>query len=508
MKVATVPENEKKRLEALTELEILDTLKEQAYDDLTHLAALICDVPISLVSLVDEDRQWFKSQQGLNTVETHRNFAFCSHAILEDEILYIPDSEKDERFHDNPLVTNPPHVKFYAGIPLTIHGNKKVGTLCVIDNKPRTLTERQLAALKCLARQVESQLELRLMIIRSKILESQQANHLEELAHQLERKVMFERTQEAARIGCWQVDIKTNKCIWSKVTYDIHELDHRTEILVEDGINFYIEEHRPIISKLVEQGITERKGWDVQLKIRTAKDNIRWVRAIGYPIMENESPIRIEGTFQDITEIKTKEDDINRLNQRLTLALEASTVGVWELSIASQQLMWDRQMCALYHIDDKEFEGLFDTWTSKIYFEDRNAFSSSIEVAVKTKTKLNTSFRIHGPTGEFRTIRSLAEAVYDDSGLPIKMVGVNWDITDAVIKENQLTHERLRAVDALKARSAFFANMSHEIRTPLNGIIGFASLILNEDLPKHLIEPMMNIKDCGDGLLGDRKSVV
>jgi signal transduction histidine kinase/ActR/RegA family two-component response regulator len=136
-------------------------LAEQAYDDLTQIAAQICGTPISLVSLVDQDRQWFKSKHGLDATETPRDLAFCAHAILEDKTFYIPDAEKDERFHDNPLVTGAPFVKFYAGFPLSVEGGQKIGTLCVIDHKPRTLTDQQLQALECLGRQVQDQLKLR-----------------------------------------------------------------------------------------------------------------------------------------------------------------------------------------------------------------------------------------------------------------------------------------------------------------------------------------------------------
>lgn len=172
MIAASLPENESERLRKLNELAILDTLEEQAYDDLTYLAAQICGTPIALVSLVDTDRQWFKSHYGLDATETPRDLAFCAHAILNDDLFLVNDSSHDQRFFDNPLVTGEPHVKFYAGAPLIMGDNIRIGTLCVIDHVAKTITAEQMLALKALARQVVSQLDLRL-----KVKEREQLDH-------------------------------------------------------------------------------------------------------------------------------------------------------------------------------------------------------------------------------------------------------------------------------------------------------------------------------------------
>lgn len=161
---APLPDNEEARQCSLDELQILDTLEEQAYDDLTLIAAQICDTPIALVSLIDHDRQWFKSHHGLDARETPRDVAFCAHAILGDQTFVVEDSLNDVRFSDNPLVTGAPHVKFYAGAPLILRNNIRVGTLCVIDDHARPLSDTQKQALEALARQVVSQLELRLKL--------------------------------------------------------------------------------------------------------------------------------------------------------------------------------------------------------------------------------------------------------------------------------------------------------------------------------------------------------
>ncbi|MDH3607227.1 MAG: diguanylate cyclase, partial [Acidimicrobiia bacterium] len=161
---AELPANETQRLAALAEYDILDSLPEAAYDDITHLASELCEAPIAAVSLIDEERQWFKSTFGLEVSETPRDQAFCAHAILGTEVMVVPDAQGDARFADNPLVTSDPAIRFYAGAPLTTPGGEVLGTLCVIDHVERKLTAAQERSLVALARQVMAQLELRRLI--------------------------------------------------------------------------------------------------------------------------------------------------------------------------------------------------------------------------------------------------------------------------------------------------------------------------------------------------------
>lgn len=162
MKPAIIPQNEEERLKILNSYKILDTLPEEDYDDIVKIASSICSTPIALISLVDKDRQWFKSKQGLKVSETPRDFAFCAHSILNpDELLIVNDAKKDDRFSDNPLTTQDPNITFYAGAPLKVSEDHAIGTLCVIDNKPNDLNQTQKDALKLLSKQIVSLLDLR-----------------------------------------------------------------------------------------------------------------------------------------------------------------------------------------------------------------------------------------------------------------------------------------------------------------------------------------------------------
>jgi GAF domain-containing protein len=160
-----MPANEAGRVAALQKYAILDSEPEQGFDDLTLLASYVCRTPIALISLIDESRQWFKSRIGVTISETPRELAFCSTAILGSDVMIVPDTLKDERFRNHPLVVSEPNIRFYAGAPLITEEGFALGTLCVIDRSPREFGPDQKEALKALSRLVLGQLEFRRNLI-------------------------------------------------------------------------------------------------------------------------------------------------------------------------------------------------------------------------------------------------------------------------------------------------------------------------------------------------------
>jgi diguanylate cyclase (GGDEF)-like protein len=186
-----VPENEVRRLDALGEYNIMDSLPEQAYEDLAKLAATICGTPIALVTLLDDHRQWFKAKVGLEVDETPRSQAFCAHAIMKpDDVMTVEDAALDDRFAGNPLVVGDPHIRFYAGAPIVTPTGEALGTVCVIDREPRQLTENQLEALRILSREIVVQLELRHSIAtleRAALDQEQYVQRLQEYQRDMEK---------------------------------------------------------------------------------------------------------------------------------------------------------------------------------------------------------------------------------------------------------------------------------------------------------------------------------
>ena len=302
MQAPKLPKNETERLIALKQYQILDTGSERLFDDITKLASQICGTPIALITLLDENRQWFKSAIGINATETPRNISFCGHTILGEDIFEISNALEDERFFDNPLVKGQPNIRFYAGMPLITEDGHALGSLCVIDQTARLLSADQRDSLKILGRQVVAQIEHRMNLIKIE-----------------EATSILENTGRIAKVGGWVLDLETMRIQWTKEVFAIHELDATEPPTLEDAIRFYAPESQPVILAAVKRAIATGESWDLELPFITAKNNHIWVRAQGTAIYNNGKVVRLMGAFQDITQLKKNQFDLAWVNRALLI---------------------------------------------------------------------------------------------------------------------------------------------------------------------------------------------
>ncbi|MCC5915652.1 MAG: PAS domain S-box protein [Balneolaceae bacterium] len=298
MKKPDLPKNENERLQEIHSYDILDTEEHKDFDFLTRMAANICGAKISLISLVTEDKQWFLSHHGLGDRETPRNFAFCAHAInTPKEPFIVEDATKDERFADNPLVTGKPNVIFYAGIPLVNENDAALGSICVIDDAPRTISNEQLKSLRLLADQAIKLLELR-----------RKNKQLSEKKKDLDKKSeLLQVTLSMNKIGVWELDLDTGVTTWSDEVYHIHEVDKDFDHNKINGIEFYHPEDRSLITEAIDHAVKTGERFDVTARFITAKNTRKWVRSTGQLFQSEDGKTTLIGSFQDITELKESE---------------------------------------------------------------------------------------------------------------------------------------------------------------------------------------------------------
>lgn len=293
MKTPPLPPNEAERLRALEQTRLLDTAAEDRFDRLTRIARRLFDVPIALITLVDHDRQWFKSCQGLTTPETPRAISFCGHAILHSELFVVNDAGEDERFRDNPLVTCEPHIRFYAGAPLHSDDGYRLGTLCVIDRKPREFDREQRMLLRDLAKNAEREISLR-----------QSAETYQRL-RQSERRARA--AIEGTRVGTWQWNIQTGETVfnerWAEICgYTLSELE---PVDIQTWLNLAhpddLEESEARLNAHFE-GATDE--YDCRCRMRHKNGQWVWVHDRGrvFEWTADGSPLMMYGTHADITE--------------------------------------------------------------------------------------------------------------------------------------------------------------------------------------------------------------
>ena len=308
-------DREARRLDALASYGLLDTPAERPFDDLARLAARLCGTPIALVTLIDDQRQWFKSAVGLDLRETPRDIAFCTHTIGAQDLFEVPDAADAPEFATNPLVTGPQHLRFYAGVPLTVEGGHALGSLAVLDRVPRRLTAQQRQDLWTLAAQVVVLLEERRQrrLAQAATLEArrQSASLLAIAGH-------------VAQLGAWELDLEQQHVVWSDVVADIHGMPRGFAPHVDEALAFYVEPDRSILARSVALCRETGQPFDHELVLQPRNRPPRWVRSIGEAVRAADGRItHLRGACQDITERQSQLLEMERLAERLASTLEA-----------------------------------------------------------------------------------------------------------------------------------------------------------------------------------------
>lgn len=313
---APLPLNEPRRLARLRQLEILDSPSEEAYDDLVALASALCGTPIALLSLVDSDRQWFKARQGLGACETGRHESFCGHVVANGDTLVVQDTLKDERFFDNPLVTGLPTIRFYAGFPLVLNHDEVLGTLCVIDTRPRALSAEQMAGMERLAR------------VAAKLLDKRGGlRDIQARSDELHRREgVVNAALRAAGEAMWDWDVAQANVNGGQ--HHAHLLGWEPQALQTLGRDWISLMHPDDVEPARQRLRAHLKGqtqtYESDYRMRHRDGRWIWVRSRGEIVERNAQgvPTRMLGTVADITQRKNLEQEVHALNARLRTEAE------------------------------------------------------------------------------------------------------------------------------------------------------------------------------------------
>jgi PAS domain-containing protein len=328
MPAAPIPNDEATRLMGLQNLAILDTNAEVHFDGIVAAAAATMCAPIALISLIDTDRQWFKARFGLETTQTNRCDAFCAHAIMSDEPLIVTDAHQDTRFADNPLVLSAPNFRSYVGIPLRISDGSRVGTLCVLDFKPRQWDGDQIELLKGLAKAVCHFFDTRRSLVSAQEIALQLA--MVQNSRQIDTE-MLEDVGKLANVGGWTIDLQTNEVFWSHQTRMIHEVDDDFVPDMQTSLEFYGLADRAIVAATLNKAIKTGERGELELPLLTAKGRTIWVRAFGRVVTKDGILLRLVGGLQDITEEISKRHELEEVAANAQRAL--SDLSAYQMAL-------------------------------------------------------------------------------------------------------------------------------------------------------------------------------
>jgi two-component system sensor kinase FixL len=469
MQQPEIPANESDRLVALERYKILDTLPEQVYDDLTQLASHICGTQIALISLVDCDRQWFKSRVGLDATETSRDISFCGHVVAAKAILHVPDATEDSRFADNPLVVGDPKIRFYLGVPLITPDDYALGTLCVIDIEPKQLTSQQIKQLEMLSHLVVSQLELRLAEQASRLLVSVVESSNDAIVTNTFDGTITSWNPAAERMFGYSVDQVLGKSISTMIP---------SERLHEEGM--FIE--------FLKRG----ERMEHFESIRLHKDGShRDVSLTISPLIDGTGEVvGASKIVRDITAVKQSQTQLRDITNALNhTAIVAITDVRGTITFANDKF------CEISKYSYEELIGQNHRILNAGYHP--HDFFVEMWKAIASGKIWRGEIKNRAKDGDCYWVDTTIIPFIDEWGKPYQYLAIRQDITDRKSNETKL-------IQAIRLKDEFLANMSHELRTPLNAILGMSESLQEQVLGtinKGQADAISTIEKSGEHLL-------
>jgi PAS domain S-box-containing protein len=472
------------RLSALRSLEILDTPPEKELDELTGLAASICQAPVALISLVDAERQWFKSRVGWSVTSTQRNISFCGHAILQSEPLIVPDASADPRFADSPLVCCDPKVRFYAGAPLITPEGHAIGALCVMDYRPRELTADQLQCLRTLSRQVVA-----LLCLRRNLAELQR---ITEERGRVEHILREERNRltimlDHLPVMVYGLDPEGKFCLWNRESERVLGYS-REDVLTWTRPELFERMYPdPEYRAWVKEQVASHRYRNLETSPTAADGTTRICSWSNFSAEVCIAGMPVWGVGVDVTDRKRTEEALRQANGRLDLAVRGSNVGLWENEMPDGN-HWNGRVHCVNIMEQLGYPGdelvtNYATVTTAYHPDDCELVREALRAYFANETpEYKVEFRAQHRDGSYRWILARGIAVRNAAGKPIRFAGTRIDITDLKRMEEELRRAKEAAEGANRAKGDFIANVSHEIRTPMGVILGMTELALDTRL--------------------------
>lgn len=441
--------DESARLARLRACEILDTPPEESFERVTRLAAQLFDVPIAAVSLVDVDRQWFKSITGLTARQTSREVAFCAHAILGREVMEVRDATQDPRFADNPLVTGEVGIRFYAGAPLVTADGHALGSLCVIDRKPRHLTEQQRQVLADLAAMAMDAIELRNALRDATVREeaTQKAKDALALSEQRQRAILHTAVDPILTIDSHGIIESVNPATVALFGYDEAEMIGRNvSMLMPEP---YASGHDGFMARYLGSGVPHIIGIGREVPARR-KDGSVFPCELAVSRVDVGGGVFFTGILRDLSERVAAEQALKERNRLLGLAEEIAGVGHWRVEHPTGEVVWSEGMFRIFGRRRQEFRLTVEDVVACHPPEERARVLAAVQAAKETRGGFSIDTQVVHPDGEVREVSILGRCEVAEDGSVSAVFGVMQDITERARADAQLkrSEERLQRATA------------------------------------------------------------